>query len=144
MIEFDVFAMPSKIQIDWEYALKIAENLDALAEQEGRRPIKGKAAVNILGEYAAIAHYCAFAPKDIRLAVIVSPPHVWFCPSKDGLQGGFIEEYNASRHGDGVRFTKEPDLFSYTNIDARLDAWSFYAQMLSGYSKAALAKSGEP
>lgn len=138
MIEFDVFDIPSKVQIDWEYALKSVDNLDILAGQESRLPIKGKAAVRILGEYAAIAHYCAFTPESTRLAVIVDPPCVWFCPSKEGLHGAFIERYNLERHGEGMKFTKESDLFAYTNIDARLDAWGFYAQMLSKFGEANL------
>jgi hypothetical protein len=130
LIEFDVFDLSSIVKIDWEYALKITENLDSSAKQENRNPIAGKAAVRILGEYAAIAHHCAFAPKGVMLAVVVSPPTVWFCPSKDGLNGSFIEEYSQARHGEGIRFTKAFDLFQYTNVDARLDAWSFYAQMI--------------
>jgi|GEM_PF-5120327 len=131
LIEFDVFNEPSKAQINWEYALKVIEDLDTSVYREGRLPIKEKAAIRILAEYAVIAHRCAFAPENARLAVVVSPPHVWFCPSKDGLHGAFIEEYDQSRHGGGIKFTKDNDLFAYTNIDARLDAWSFYAQMLS-------------
>lgn len=129
MIEFNVFDEPSKVQIDWEYALKVAEDLDTSAHQENRHPIKGKVAVQILGEYAATAHRCAFPPEYVKLAVVISPPYVWFCPSSDGLHGSFIEEYDQQRHGSGTRLTKE-ELFAYTNIDARLDAWSFYAQML--------------
>jgi hypothetical protein len=131
LTEFDVFdLLPPKVFIDWDYAMRSVENLDPTAEQDGRLPMKGKAAIRVLAEYAAIAHHCSFAPKGTTLAVVVSPPRVWFCPGKAGLHGAFIEEYREDKHGVGVPFYK-PDLFDYTNIDARLDAWSFYAGMLT-------------
>ncbi len=43
------------VEIDWEYALNAVENLDVTAQEEDRLSIKGKAAINILAEYGAIA-----------------------------------------------------------------------------------------
>lgn len=130
MDEFNAFESQATIQVDWAYALKAVEGLDVSAASEGRVAIQGKAAIRILGEYGAIASLCAFSPKTIKLAIVICPPYVWFCPSKDGLSGVFIEPHRPDRHGGGIRFVKEADLFAYTNIDARLDAWNFYAQML--------------
>lgn len=131
LIKINVLDVPPIVQVDWEYALEVVKNLDVSAAAENRIPIQGKAAITILGEYAAIAHHSAFAPDNMNLAVVIAPPSVWFCPSEDGLNGAFVEEYKVERHGNGICFVKEPDLFAYTNIEARLDAWSFYAQILT-------------
>ena len=133
MIEIDLFNSLLKIQIDWEYAIESVEKLDTSAEKENRSPVKGKAAIIILGEYGAIAHRSSFPPEDTKLAVVISPPSIWFCPSQDGLHGVFFEEYKDSKYGSGIQFTKL-DLFDYTNIDARLDAWNFYSQMLIAHN----------
>jgi len=128
MEEYTIFDGLVKVHVDWEYAIAVSETLDNPGE-ENRLPISGNAAVRILAEYAAIAHRCAWAPEGTRLAVVVSPPYVWFCPSKDGLHGAFIEEYSVEKHGAGLSYLKS-DLFCYTNIDARLDGWNFNASMV--------------
>ncbi|MEY3223181.1 MAG: hypothetical protein RLZZ203_2037, partial [Cyanobacteriota bacterium] len=42
--------------------------------------------------YGAIAYKCIYPPKGTKLAIIISPPHVRFCPSSDGLDGVFIRK----------------------------------------------------
>ena len=116
--------------IDWDYALKAEENLDTSAQEEKRRAITGKAAINILAEYGAIAYRCATPPNDTKIAIVISPPYVRFCPSPDGLDGIFIENYIEEKHGKCFLEITKDGLFGYTNIDARLDAWGFFGDMV--------------
>lgn len=118
------------VLIDWEYALKAVENLDKYASDENRNPIKGKAAINILAEYGAIAYRCSGVPDRFKLAIVVSPPFVFFCPSPDGLDGIFVEDYSENKHGKSFMTSEKDNLFAYSNIDARLDGWGFAAGMV--------------
>lgn len=121
----------NKVVVDWEYAMKVVKNIDNLAHQEGRRAISGKPAINILAEYGLIAYDSASPPEDSRLAIFICPPFVHFCPSMDGLNGVFIQEYNAEKHGKCFLELKKEGLFDYTNIDSRLDGWSFFSSIIS-------------
>ena len=116
--------------VDWDYALTAVATLDKYASDENRNPIKGKAAINILAEYGAIAYRCSGVPDRFKLAIVISPPHVWFCPSSDGLDGVFIEDYSEDKHGKSFMISEKDNLFTYSNIDARLDGWSFAAGMV--------------
>jgi hypothetical protein len=118
------------VLIDWEYALKAVENLDKYASDENRNPIKGKAAIAILAEYGAIAYKCIYPPKNTKLAIIISPPHVRFCPSSDGLDGVFIENYTEEKHGKCFLELTKDGLFAYNNIDSRIDGWGFFSNMI--------------
>jgi hypothetical protein len=136
MSEIRVFDTPQIIKVDWEYAIDQCRNIDRVESDENRLPITGKAAVLILAEYGSIAYKCAYVPSDINLAVIVCPPCVWFCPSKERLDGVFIEEYSEERFGGGLKLTKiDCDLFSYSSIEARLDGWHFAAWIISEFNK---------
>lgn len=131
MIVLEPFNETNKpVMIDWDYALKAVENLDTLAQKGKRRAITGKAAINILAEYGAIAYRCATPPNNTKLAIVVSPPCVHFCPSRDGLDGVFIEEYKEQKHGKYFLEITKDGLFGYTNIDARFDAWGFFGDMV--------------
>jgi hypothetical protein len=110
--------------------LTAVATLDKYASDENRTPIKGKAAINILAEYGAIAYRCSGVPDRFKLAIVISPPHVWFCPSSDGLDGVFIEDYSEDKHGKSFMTSEKDNLFTYSNIDARLDGWSFAAGMV--------------
>jgi len=118
------------VLIDWEYALKAVENLDKYASDENRNPIKGKAAIAILAEYGAIAYKCIYPPEDTKLAIIISPPHVRFCPSSDGLDGVFIENYTEEKHGKCFLELTKDGLFAYNNVDSRIDGWGFFSDMI--------------
>ena len=131
MEKFRVFDFSIDAQVDWDYALKVAQSLDSQAESEGRFPITGKKAIVILAEYGAIARRACSPPDGQTVAVVVCPPSVWFCPSKNGCDGVFIEPYCQDRHGPGLEFAGKDDLFDYTNIEARIDAWRFFAEMCS-------------
>ena len=128
IIQFD----PMSVQVDFDYALKAVKNLDVTAEKENRLPIEGNSAIRILGEYGAIAYRCSWVPQNVKLAIVICPPFFWLCPSKNGLNGIFIEEYEENYHGKGISIEKGKELFSYTNIDGRLDGWSFCTQMMFG------------
>ena len=128
IIQLDPFKEITKpVIIDWDYALTAVATLD---KDENRTPIKGKAAINILAEYGAIAYRCSGVPDRFKLAIVISPPHVWFCPSSDGLDGVFIEDYSEDKHGKSFMTSEKDNLFTYSNIDARLDGWSFAAGMV--------------
>jgi hypothetical protein len=130
--ELKVFETPQVVHIDWAYALEICKTLDRPEPDEDRLPITGKAAIVILAEYGAIAHKCSFPPKSVKLAVVVCPPSTWFCPSTDGLDGVFIEQYTPEKFGNGISIEADnPDLFRYGSIDARMDGWEFAAFMVS-------------
>lgn len=119
------------IIIDWEYALQVVENLDTSAIKEDRNPIKGKAAIAVLAEYGAIAYKAVCPPESTKLAIIISPPYVRFCPSSNGLDGVFIENYKEEKHGKCfLELTKEDDLFAYNNVDSRIDGWGFFSNMI--------------
>lgn len=117
--------------VDWEFALNAAKSLDISAEEEGRLPINGKAAINILAEYGVITHKCVYLPENSKLAIVLSPPFVRFCPSVDGLEGIFIEEYEEGKHGKVFLELKKEGLFSYSNIDSRIDGWGFFGDMIA-------------
>ena len=131
IIQLDPFKEITKpVIIDWDYALTAVATLDKYASDENRTLIKGKAAINILAEYGAIAYRCSGVPDRFKLAIVISPPHVWFCPSSDGLDGVFIEDYSEDKHGKSFMTSEKDNLFTYSNIDARLDGWSFAAGMV--------------
>lgn len=130
-IQLDPFKEISKlVVIDWEYALQAVENLDTSAIEEDRKAIKGKAAINILAEYGAIAYKCVYPPENTKLAIVISPPVVRFCPSLDGLDGVFIENYTEEKHGKFFLELTKDDLFAYSNIDSRIDGWGFFGDMI--------------
>lgn len=131
MIYLDPFSNGKNLVfVNWDYALNAVATLDKYASDENRTPIKGKAAINILAEYGAIAYRCFGVPDQFKLAIVISPPFVFFCPSPDGLDGIFIEDYSEEKHGKSFMDLEKDNLFAYSNIDARLDGWSFAAGML--------------
>jgi hypothetical protein len=135
LIKLPVFDTPSIVSINWDYALEICSDLDKPAKEEGRARIKGKAAIRILTEYAAIAHRCAWPPPSCGLIIVVCPPSVWFCPNDKQLHGLFIEPYDIEKHGAGLELTNKPDLSDYCSISARLDGWRFSSEMVFSGSK---------
>ena len=132
MIVLEPFSKTNNpVIVDWDYALQAVENLDTLAQEKNRRAIPRKSAISILAEYGAITYEHATPPDDTKLAIIISPPCVYFCPSQNGLNGVFIEEYNEEKHGKCFFEVTKDDLSCYTNIGARLDAWAFFGDMVS-------------
>ena len=131
IIQLDPFKEITKpVIIDWDYALTAVATLDKYASDENRTPIKGKAAINILAEYGAITYKAVCPPESTKLAIVISPPFIFFCPSPDGLDGVFIEDYSEDKHGKSFMTSEKDNLFAYSNIDARLDGWGFAAGMV--------------
>lgn len=131
IIQLDPFKEITKpVIIDWDYALNAVATLDKYASDENRNPIKGKAAISILAEYGAITYKAVCPPESTKLAIVISPPFIFFCPSPDGLDGVFIEDYSEDKHGKYFMQLEKDNLFAYTNIDARLDGWAFAAGMV--------------
>ena len=129
MIYLDPFSNGKELVfVDWDFALSVVETLDKYASDENRNSIKGKAAINILAEYGAITYKAVCPPT--KLAIVISPPFIFFCPSPDGLDGVFIEDYYEDKHGKCFMQLEKDNLFAYTNIDARLDGWAFAAGMV--------------
>ena len=110
--------------IDWEYALQSVVNLSKTFKNR-------RATVNVLAEYGAISYQCATPPEGSKLAIVISPPIVYFCPSDDGLSGIFIEKYQEEKHGKCYFQIEKTDFSSFSNIHARLDGWQFFANMVS-------------
>jgi hypothetical protein len=131
LIELRVFETPQTVHVDWDYALEICKTLDRPEPDEDRLPITGKAAIAILAEYGAVAHKCSFPPESVKLAVVVCPPCTWFCPSMDGLDGVFVEQYSPDKFGSGISIeVEDTDLLRYGSIYARMDGWDFAARMV--------------
>jgi hypothetical protein len=121
---FDVF-------VNWDYALTVCAQLDRPEAGEDRLPMRGKAAISILAEYGATAHRCCHPPAGTKLAIVISPPSIWFCPSQFGLDGVWIDSYSEREFGQGVELAlTTPNLWRFDNIHARLDAWDFVAEIL--------------
>lgn len=119
-----------RIFLDYEYALSSVADLDTYAKEDGRAKIKNKAAINILVQYGIATHLCSSPPEGSKLAIVISPPVVRFCPSKDRLDGVFFEEYNPEKHGKVFLELTKADLFDFSNIQALLDGWNFFAEMV--------------
>lgn len=131
MVYLDPFSNGKELVfVDWDFALSVVKTLDKYASDENRNPIKGKAAINILAEYGAITYKAVCPPESTKLAIIISPPHVRFCPSPDGLDGVFIENYKKEKHGKCFFELTKDGLFAYSNVDARIDGWSFAVGMV--------------
>ena len=118
-----------KVHVDKEHAFKSITGWDVGADAENRLPIEGMAAVRILEEYGKAAHLCA-SVESCNLAIVIDAPSVWFCPSQDGPDGVFLQQYDESIHGPGVEVEKQLDIWDFSNIKARLDGWGFFAQMV--------------
>lgn len=119
----------NRISLDYEYALSTVKDLDTSA-QEGRTKIKNKSAINILVEYGIATHLCSSPPEGSKLAIVISPPVVRFCPSKDKLDGVFFEQYSPEKHGKVFLELTKSDIFDFSNIQSRLDGWEFFAEMV--------------
>lgn len=95
-------------------------------------PLKGSAIVRLLCRYASELLREALTPDDLKLAVIVWPPSVWFCLSTDGLHGSFVQPYDNVIHGEiTCELDKGMNIWNYSNIEAMRDGWHFHATMLS-------------
>lgn len=131
-VEFHPFGdIDQAVFIDWDFALNAVSNLEVLAPGgEEKLPINKKAAINILAEYGSITHKCVYPPEKSKLAIVISPPFVRFCPSTEGLNGVFIEEYVEENTGKCFFELEKRGLFSYTNIDSRLNGWRFFSYMI--------------
>lgn len=117
------------VYVDW-YFVQTLNGLDKLEEGDVRVPFKGKRLASVLAEYGQVAHKCA-AVSGCELAIVVAPPSVWFCPSKSGPNGVFIEPYSEDKFGAGVEASKAAgSLWGYCSINARLDGWNFFGGMV--------------
>lgn len=123
LIELEIRLPSVKVWVDEAFAEEAVKGLDTWAEEDKR-------SIKILAEYGLTAFVCSSCPEDVKLAIVIEPPLVHFCPSLDGLHGVFIEAYDKEKYGDAVELVKQKDLFAYTNIQARLDGWSFAAGMI--------------
>ena len=119
------------VTIDWEYALTIIENIDKIANRENNHLIEGRAVIKILAEYGVTAYKAASVPENTKLAIIISLPYVYFCPSTEGLDGVFIEQYNPEKHGRCLLELRRKQLFDCSNIQAKVDGWDFFSAMVS-------------
>ena len=121
----DFIEIKATVSIDWGYALCAVKSIAVPC------CFREKAIINVLAEYGAIAYKCCATPDSCKLAIIISPPIVRFCPSKDGLSGIFIEEYQEEKHGKCFQDLQKTELSDFDNIHARLDGWQFFADIVS-------------
>lgn len=114
----------------------MCEGLDRLLKGETRRLLSGRAAIQILAKYGAIAKKCAWAPEGVKLAIVIDLPSVWFCPSEHGADGVFLMPYSEEKFGTGIEFLKKDyTLRDYNSFQARIDGWDFAAAMIATASQ---------
>jgi hypothetical protein len=91
---------------------------------------------HVAGNIWCFSKKTSSAPKAQKLAVVVWPPQVFFCPSLDGLDGVFVEPYDEDKHGKNCFVLhKEYDIWDFTSAHALRDGWEFNASMISAGEK---------
>jgi hypothetical protein len=118
---------------DWDSALDVASRLDLLASGRGRCLIGGRSALRVLAEYGFWFYQSAHpgGETDLKLAIVIDKLAVYIVPSKVGKDGVFIGEYCAIEYGDWVKKLTKESLWDFTNINARIDGSSFFADMIA-------------
>jgi hypothetical protein len=118
---------------DWDSALDIASKLDRLKPGEDRSLINGRIALRIVAEYGLLFYQSAHPGEEtnLKLAIVIDEITVYVIPSEEGLDGVFIGEYWLAKYGKWAHKLTKESLWNFTNIDARLDGFSFFADMLT-------------
>jgi len=117
---------------DWDSALTAASKLDQLEPGEDRSLIRGKTALLIVAEYGVTFYKAAHPGEEVSLslAIVIDENVVYIIPSRDGLNGIFIGEYRAEKYGEWVKKLTKEGLWAFSNIDARIDGWTFFSEMV--------------
>lgn len=118
---------------DWDSALDVASRLDRLKPGEDRSLIKGRIALRIVAEYGLLFYQSAHPGGEtgLRLAIVIDDLTVYAIPSEEGVDGVFIGEYWLAKYGEWAHKLTKESLWDFTNINARLDGFSFFADMIA-------------
>jgi hypothetical protein len=126
---------------DWDSALDIASRLDRLEPDEDRSLVNGRIALRIVAEYGLLFYRSAHPGEEtgVKLAIVIDENIVYVIPSEEGMDGVFIGEYCASKYGDWAHKLAKESLWDFTNINARLDGFSLFADMIAQSQGRAIA-----
>jgi hypothetical protein len=118
---------------DWHSALEMASRLDRLEPGEDRSLINGRIALRIVAEYGLLFYQSAHPGEEtgVNLAIVIDETTVYIIPSEHGKDGVFVGEYCASKYGDWAHKLTKESLWDFTNINAMLDGFSFFADMIT-------------
>lgn len=123
----------STYEVAFKEAIELSKDLDCESNYDrGELPLFGAPVLQLLGIYGVLAHKASSKPKNQKLAVVVWPPQVFFCPSKDGLDGVFVEPYSEEKHGKNCFVLhKDSNIWDFGSVDALRDGWTFCAEMVN-------------
>lgn len=118
---------------DWQAALDVASRLDLLKPGEDRSLINGRIALRIVAEYGLLVYQSAHPGEEtgLKLAIVIDETTVYVIPSEEGIDGVFIGEYWLAKYGKWAHKLTKESLWDFTNINARLDGFAFFADMLT-------------
>lgn len=119
---------------DWDEALTVSAKLDRLEPGESRRLIQGKSALLILAEYGLVFYRCAHPGEGIIVPLLIvidiegKTVYVSFSACHD--MKVFIGKHDPKIHGEWVKKLEKESLWGFSNIEARVDGWAFFADIL--------------
>ena len=117
---------------DRNAAIAFAATLDRLEPDEERTLINGRAALRVIEEYGRMLYKCTHPGEGfvLRLGIVIDGSSVYIIPSRDGIDGIFVEPYDAETHGVWAKKLTKESLWDFCNINAMLDGWAFVADLL--------------
>ena len=117
---------------DWDSALTAVSKLDRLEPDETRTRIRGTAAMRIVAEYGLKFYRSAHPGEEthLKLAIVIDENTVYVIPSECGESGVFIGEYWVGKYGKWAKKLTKDNIWAFSNIEAMLDGWAFFADML--------------
>jgi hypothetical protein len=126
-------AIDGEYAVDWDVAISLCKTLDHEDNySDGELPFSAAPCIRLLGIYGVLAKKASSCPELQKLAVVVWPPQVFFCPSLDELDGVFVEPYDKNKHGKNCFVLhKECNIWDFTSAHALRDGWEFNASMVS-------------
>jgi hypothetical protein len=119
--------------LDWDKALSAALKLETVKSGTIGHLIKGKAAISIQSEYG-IAFYKSAHPGEgveVPLLIVIDGDTVYATFGGDGKNKVIIGEYSEESHGPWVKKLDKETLWDFCNINARLDGWELYADIMA-------------
>jgi hypothetical protein len=118
---------------DWDKALVAASKLETVKPGTIGPLIRGKALISIQAEYGIALYKCAHPGDDIEvpLLIVIDGNTVYATFGGDGKTKVVIGEYSEASHGPWVKRLTKDSLWDFCNINARIDGWELYSDILS-------------
>jgi hypothetical protein len=119
--------------LDWGKALASVSKMETVKPGSIGHLIKGKAAILIQAEYGLTFYKCAHpgAGIEVSLLVVIDGDAVYATFGGDSKTKIIIGEYSKASHGPWVKKLAKETLWDFCNINARIDGWELYADILS-------------